>query len=314
MTTLDRVLRNQVRGVTGALIVSGVVVLLTMESWWLSWTRPASHLVAFTLVGLGVVLAITRTSGFRVEEEEDEDDGEDQEDEDGGDDQEVEDGEDQEQEDDEEGGGDVSQYDPVRLTVDFAELVLQSLVAATVVFFIYGVVTLSTPWHVVARMGLLHVVPLGFGAALANRLLHETEEQRGESAEEQSLPTNLGIFAAGAIFFALPLVGSVEIDVLASTAGWPRLAAIVALSLLTAYLILYELEFRGQSGRTADRESAALLHAGQTCIVYAVGLAVAAPLLWGFGQFTFSLAVDLQKLVVLSFPATVGAAAARVVL
>lgn len=278
MTAAGRVLRNQVRGITGALIVSGVTILLTMETWWLAWARPASHLAAYTVVGLGVVLVITRTSGFRVEEEE------------------------------------VPQYDPVRLAVDFAELVLQSVVAALVVLLMYGVVDLSTPAHVVARLGLLQVVPLGFGAALANRLLHELEDQQDEDDEERGLKENVGVFAAGAIFFSLPLAASVEIDVLAAAAGWDRLAVVVSVSLFTAYLVLYELEFRGQSRRTVDRERAALVHAGEVCIVYAVGLAISALLLWGFGYLTYSLPVDVQKVVVLTFPTTVGGAAARVIL
>lgn len=280
VSSIGRVVRNQVRGITGALIVS-VVTVLTIETWWLAQQRPASHMIAYAVVGLGVVLSLTRSSGFRVEEEED-----------------------------------GPQYDPVRLAADFAELVLQSVTAAFVVLSMYGVVDLSAPVHVAARMGLLQVVPLGFGAALSNRLLHELEGQQneGRTAAEQTLPKNVAIFAAGAVFFALPLGASIEMNVLAASAGWKRLAVIVGVSLLTTYLILYELEFRGESERSADRERAALIHAGQSCIVYAVGVAVSALLLWGFGYLTYSLAVDVQKVVVLTFPTSVGGAAARVVL
>lgn len=280
-TTVSRVVRNQVRGITGALIVAGVTILLTAETWRLAWQRPASNLVVYSVVGLGLVSLITRSSGFRVEEEDERDS---------------------------------SQYSPIWLAVDFAELVLQSLVAGIGVLFVYGIVDLSTPGHVVARMGLLQVVPLGFGAALANRLLHEMEDRPADTAEHRALSGNVAVFAAGAIFFSLPLAASVEMNVLAASAGWGRLAAIVALSLLTAYLVLYELEFRGQSHRAVDREWAVLIHAGQVCLVYAVGLTVSVLLLWGFGYLTYSLAVNVQKVVVLSFPTTVGGAAAQVIL
>lgn len=280
MTTVGRVLRNQVRGVTGALIVAGVTVLLTAETWRLAWERPGSHLIAYAVAGLAVVLLITRSSGFRVEEE----------DEDG------------------------SRYHPLRLGADFAQLVLQSVVAALVVLTMYGVIDRTTPLHLVARMGLLQVVPLGFGAALANRLLHEMEDAQDESAEERTLHENVAVFAAGAIFFSLPLGASVEMNILAATADWGRLAVIVAVTLCLTYLILYELEFRGQSRRTLDREWAGLLHAGQVCLVFVVGLVVSALLLWGFGYLTDSLAVDVQKAVVLTFPTSVGGAAARVIL
>jgi len=282
MTTVSRVLRNQVRGVTGALVVSGVTILLTVEMWWLAWQRPASYLIVYAVVGLGIVLFITRSSGFRVEEEDE----------------------------------DNPEYDIARLTVNFAELVLQSVLAAVVVLFVYGVLDLASSLHVVGRTALLQVVPLGFGAALANRLLHEAEDDQEDSAEQQSLRGNVAIFAAGAIFFSLPLGASIEVNLLASNAGWPRVAAIVAMSLVMAYLILYELEFRGQSRRRTEerRLREMLTHAGQTCIVYAVGVVVSVLLLWGFGYLTYSLAVNVQKIVVLSFPTTVGGAAARVIL
>lgn len=279
---VDRVLRNQVRGITGAFIVTGVTILLAAEMWRLAWGRPASHLIIYSAVGLGVVLLTTRSSGFRVEEEVD--------------------------------AQDESQYQPLRLGVDFTELTFQSLVAALVVLFMYGIVNVSTPTHVIARMALLQVVPLGFGAAVANRLLQETENQRAGTDKRRTLSENMAVFAVGAIFFSLPLGASVEINILAALVGWRRLALIIAVSLLTAYLILYELEFRGQSRRTVNRERGALIHAGQVCIVYAVGFTVAALLLWGFGYLTYSVAADIQKILVLTFPTTVGGAAARVIL
>ena len=265
---------------TGALIVAGVTILLTAETWRLAWERPAPHLIGYAVGGLGVVVLITRSSGFRVEEE----------------------------------NGDGSQYSPVRLGVDFAQLVLQSIVAALVVLWMYGVVRLSTPAHVVARMGLLQVVPLGFGAALANRLLHELEDGGDDTAEQRTLPENVAVFAGGAIFFSLPLGASIEVNMLAASAGWWRLAIVIGVSLLTAYLILYELEFRGQSRRTLDRERAKLFHAGQVCLVYVVGLGVSVLLLWGFGYLTYSPFLNVQKVIVLTFPTTVGGAAARVIL
>ncbi|MFC7141850.1 DUF2391 family protein [Halosimplex aquaticum] len=280
MTEVSRVVRNQTRGITGALVVAGVTILLTAETWWLAWERPAAHLIVYSVVGLGVVLLITRTSGFRVEEEDES----------------------------------TAQYHPLRLAVDFAQLVLQTLVATVVVLWMYGIVDSSSPPHLVARMGLMQVVPLGFGAALANQLLHEMEDQGEQTTERRSLPTNVAVFAAGAIFFSLPLGASIEMNILAASAGWLRHGAIVAVSLATAYLVLYELEFRGQARRTVDHEQAVLLHAGQVCLVYAVGLAVSVVLLWGFGYLSFTPATDVQKVVVLSFPTTVGGAAARVIL
>jgi uncharacterized membrane protein len=66
--TIEALLRDQGRGVVGALVVS-VGLLFTMEMWWHGWQLPAEWLIVYALVGLAVVLAITRSVGFEAQEE-----------------------------------------------------------------------------------------------------------------------------------------------------------------------------------------------------------------------------------------------------
>ncbi|WP_143423224.1 DUF2391 family protein [Halegenticoccus soli] len=40
MSDLRQALQNQIRGVTGALLVVGLTFHYTMETWWLGWTLP----------------------------------------------------------------------------------------------------------------------------------------------------------------------------------------------------------------------------------------------------------------------------------
>jgi uncharacterized membrane protein len=61
-------LRDQGRGVVGALVVS-VELLFTREMWWHGCQLPAEWLIVYALVGLAVVLAITRSVGFEAQEE-----------------------------------------------------------------------------------------------------------------------------------------------------------------------------------------------------------------------------------------------------
>jgi len=99
---------------------------------------------------------------------------------------------------------------------------------------------------------------------------------------------------------------------MAAHAGWWRLLGMAAVSVSATYLALYELGFRGQSGRASLRVRHRV---GEAFLVYVLCLAVAAVLLAGYGQFQ-GQPIDLwmQEIVVLGFPAAMGGAAAQVVL
>lgn len=265
-------LRTQGRGVAGALLVVGVSMLVTMETWWLSWRLPIAHLVAFAAVGLAVVFVLVRSVGFRRLD----------------------------------GDG---REPTLRVVTDFAELVTQSIVAALVVLVTFGVVEAGDSPSSVVRLALVQSVPFGFGAALANRLLGETDAP----IEEEAFPHNLTVFALGALFLSLPVAPTEEVVVIARNAGWPRLAAVVVLSVGVVHLVLHELEFRGHRDRIEGRTH--FLQLGTAAMAYVVALAVAAVLLLGFGQFTDRSLIEwVQLTVVLGFPAAAGASAGEVVL
>lgn len=261
-------LAEQGRGIVGALLVVGVADLYTMEMWWHGWQLPAWHLVVYAVGGLGTVLLIANYVGFR----------------------------------------DTGEDDPAEgLGSDFAELLLQSFLAAAIVLVLFGVVDQTSSLLVIARQMLVYVVPLGLGAAMANELL-TGEPDRGEVV----FPKNLGLFALGAAFIVGPISPTEEMELIATHAGWWRLAAFVPASVVVTYLMLFELEFKGQRRRVRSRSRIRLLADAVTA--YAVALVVAAGLLASYGHFMGSpVEIWLQETVVLGFPATIGASAAQVV-
>ena len=267
-------LREQGRGIAGALLVVGVTFLYTMETWWWGWTLPSSHLLVYALVGLGVVLAITRKVSFRTA-----------------------------------GNKNMENTNSIRKTLtDFADLVLQSFVTAYAVLLTFGVIELDEPLSVIARLGLVEVVPLGFGAALANKLLAGTKQ-----SDDRPLSTTIAIYAIGAIFVAGGLSPTQEIELLAAYMGWFRAPVLIALSVFVSYLMLYELELRGQESRLQGRT--AVWNVGHAFLVYAIAVVVGTALLAAFGHFIDTrLSVIVQMIVVVSFPTSVGASTARVVI
>lgn len=264
--------REQGRGIVGALLVVGLTFLYTMETWWLGWTLPLGHLLAYALVGLAIVLVVARNVGFRREEREE------------------------------------SKTSLPGLAVEYTEILVQSSVAAVVGLFTLGIATLGDSPSVVLRLGLLEVVPLGFGAALANRLFVHT----GAAEEEVQFPRNLAIFTLGALFVSGTIAPTREIELIAAHMGWGRHALLVVLTLFVVYVTLYELSFRGQPGRAYEKRRYEI---GTAFLAFAVSTGVATFLLWGYGHFDgATLALVVQETTVLAFPAAVGAVGAQVVL
>lgn len=271
--TYRDVLRDQGRGVAGSLFVVGLSFFYTMESWWLSWRLPMGHLVVYAVVGLVAVLVITQQIGFQEEAE------------------------------------GRTRRTLSRLGADFAELVIQSFVTAYLVLLAFGILEPGQTLVTVVRMGLLQVVPLGFGAAVANQLL----AQSNDDIQEASFPRNVPTYVLGAVFMAFPVAPTEEVEVIAVYAGWARLAVVVAISIVTVYFVLYELEFRGQQSRRESRSWP--MQVGSAFFVYVIGVVVAVTFLVAFGHFAgTTLAEQVQQTIVLAFVASTGASASEVVL
>ena len=259
----------------GALLVVGLTFHYTMETWWLGWTLPMPYLIGFAVVGLAGVVAITRFVGFhRTEGEKSE--------------------------------GRNGAWVVVR---DFTQILLQSFVASYVILLLLGIIDLGSSLNTVVRLGLVEVVPLGFGAAMANRLFGTKSE--GEAEKEMVFPTNLATFVIGAVFISATIAPTQEMELISAHMSWLHHVLLVVFNVVLVYLFLYELGFRGEKGRSSGKWR---LELGTALYAYLVATVTAFLLLTAFGHFTHAT-VELvyQETVVLAFPASLGAAAAEVV-
>jgi putative integral membrane protein (TIGR02587 family) len=262
-------LREQGRGMAGALIVLGISFMYTNEVWWLAVTLSPVDLVAIVVVGLALVVPIVRSIGFH----------------------------------------DADDSPRTPLLVQFGELLFQSLVIAYLTLYLLGVITLDQSPETVVRSGLVYLVPLAFGAALANELLSGEQEE----LSEVGFPRSLAVFALGAVFFCAPIAPTEEVVAIALRMTWAKLAALLVFTLVSTFLILHVLEFRGQTERLEHRSR--WMSVGQTCMVFLVGTSVAVALLATVGETdAVPLSSWVRRSVVLAFPSTIGASAARVVL
>ena len=119
---------------------------------------------------------------------------------------------------------------------------------------------------------------------------------------------------AGAIFLAFNVAPTEEMILLAfRMTEWHALAlALVSLALTHAFV--YAVEFHGQIARP-EHASVGGEFLRLTVVGYSVALAISAYVLWTFGRTDGLSALEVvRSTIVLAFPASIGAAAARLIL
>jgi putative integral membrane protein (TIGR02587 family) len=178
--------------------------------------------------------------------------------------------------------------------------------AAAAVLLLFGVLeTAATPAGA-AGMVLVQAVPGAMGALLARRQLNGAGGETGEA--EASYAGELFLMAAGALFFALNVAPTEEMVVIAYRIGALHALALASLSLLLLHLIVFRVGFAGQE--EAGHPLSAVFHF--TLPGYAIALGVSLLILYIFGRTDgHGPAEIVQAMVVLGFPAAIGAAAAR---
>ena len=152
----------------------------------------------------------------------------------------------------------------------------------------------------------LQAVPGALGALLARRQLGEaTDADRDARA---TYPGELFLMVAGALFLGLNVAPTEEVILIAFRATPWHTVALVLLSLGLMHIIVYQAGFAGQEEQ--GQPLTAFFHF--TLAGYGLVLLVCALLLWIFGRAEGqALAPLVSMTVVLAFPASIGAAAAR---
>lgn len=190
--------------------------------------------------------------------------------------------------------------------------VLDTLVALAVGFAttggllaVFNVLDASSLTSIAGQVSF-QALPAAMGALVARRQLSGDDDQ-GEEDEAPYLG-ELFLMMAGALFFALNLAPTEEMRLIAYLTAPPGALGILLLSVVVLHLIVFEVGFAGQEEQ--DSPVAAFFHF--TLPGYAICLLVSFIVLWVFGGVDgHGLQSALANMVVLAFPAAVGAAAAR---
>lgn len=190
--------------------------------------------------------------------------------------------------------------------VDGGVAVLAGAFAATVILTILSVVDpVRSPSVAVSVIGLL-MLPAAVGASYARGQLGEG----GGSSEVSGYAHQLFLMTAGAVVFASNIAPTEEVVLLAAKMSDLQALLLALLSLGLMHGFVYGAGFAGGEAGGGLRSAMTLTLPG-----YVIALAVSAFLLWTFGRFddTALLAATVES-VVLALPASIGAAAARLIL
>lgn len=206
-------------------------------------------------------------------------------------------------------------------TFDWKEDVLDALVAfavgavtAVVVLSLLGALTTGMgPREWLGKVSL-QAVPGSIGALLAQSTLGEEPAEGAVRGGRTSYFSELFIMAIGALFLAFNVAPTEEVLLISLQMSEAQAVLLALASLAVMHAFVYSVAFRGrpQDHRLAPWWSLLLRF---TVVGYAIALVLAAFLLWTFGRLDgLSPGAIARMVVVLGFPAAVGAAASRLIL
>ncbi len=272
-----RELDDFLRGAAGGFLF-GVPLLYTMELWFTGLSLQPLH--ALLLVAAAVVLAFVfvLVIGFRGEE----------------------------------------RPGRMALLAEAVDAVGIAILVTAVTLLVLGRIGPGDNLDVIAGRVAIELLPVTLGVSVANHLLPRGRSREGGDDDRDAgvrvNPTVRDLFAAaaGALLLSLNIAPTDEVRDIASELQEPRLVILVLFSLLVSYMVVFEAEVGDQERR---RTSEGLLQSPvtETLAAYIVALVVAGGGAWLVGAFPDDPAPGtvLGMVVVLGFPAALGAAAGR---
>jgi putative integral membrane protein (TIGR02587 family) len=186
------------------------------------------------------------------------------------------------------------------------------------ILLLFGIVSLSQPLREIVGKVAIQAVPASFGAVLANSQLAGSDD--GDQGEERRRRERAGygaevfFMAAGAVFLAFNVAPTEEMILIAFVMSPWHALALAAAALAMMHAFVFASAFRG-SPRAPHGTSGWSLFLRYTVVGYAVALGVSAYVLWTFGRLDNGPVWSyVEMTLVLGLPASLGAAAARLIL
>ncbi|WP_271143515.1 TIGR02587 family membrane protein [Brevundimonas sp. NIBR10] len=191
----------------------------------------------------------------------------------------------------------------------FAAIAIGFLVSI-VLLALFGVYTLDEPFSASVGKTALQAIPAALGAVLARHQLMGSQTNEASTAAGSTYAGELFLMSAGALFIAFNVAPTEEMILISFQMDLPQTLLLAALSIALLHLVVFSLGFAGQESHDGQLRALAQF----TIPGYAIALLVSLYVLWTFGR-TDGLSPHeiVSTMIVLGFPAALGAALARLV-
>ena len=188
------------------------------------------------------------------------------------------------------------------------------ILVSSAILAVFGVLTPEQPLSNNLGMIAIQSVPASIGALLARSQLGGQAAGDSAGSEDIRYLNELALMAVGALFLGLNVAPTEEVILIAyKMSPWHALA-LISLSLAVMHGFVFALEFRG-SHAVPEGHARGGAFWRFTLPGYAIGLLVSLYVLWTFGRTDgIGVVQTMMTVLVLGFPAAIGAASARLVL
>ncbi|MGI0487809.1 TIGR02587 family membrane protein [Pantanalinema rosaneae CENA516] len=269
-----------IRGASGGFLF-GIPLLYTMEVWWIgSFAHPLRLLIAIILT-FTIVFMLNRTDGFRKS----------------------------------------SDTQAIDALFDSIEAMAIGIICCGLILIILQEITLQTALHEALGKLIYESMPFTLGVALANQFLggedqdnHRNSNHRKPSEQGRLNATlaDIGATLIGAMVIAFNIAPTDEVPMLVAAVSGLWLLAVMIVSLLISYAIVFQAGFANQAKRQ-QQQGIFQRPISETVMSYLISLFAAAIMLVFFSQLhlTDPWQMWLSYTLILGLPATIGGAAGR---
>ena len=280
-----RELYDFVRAFSGAFIF-GAPLIFTMEMWWIGRYAGTWKLLLLLAVAFVANLGLAYFAGFRR-----------------------------------------ATRTPQESAFQAVEAVAVGIIAAAILLLVLNRIGPDEPLGSILGQIIIQTVPLSLGASVANALFgggsgrqgDDGEEEDGQGATRQgqwwATLNDVGATIVGGIFIGFSIAPTQEVPTLAARMTLPHQLALIALSLIVTYTIVFASGFDPEERKGKDQ--GLFQHPlTETIMAYVVSLVVAFGFLYLLDQIRPDepFAAILTQVLVLGLPTAIGGAAGRLVL
>ncbi|MDQ1183463.1 TIGR02587 family membrane protein [Agrobacterium larrymoorei] len=263
------------RGVGGALLFA-LPMFMTMEMWFLGFYMSHEKLLLLCVLNIPLLVVLAKRVGFEKTS---------------------------------------SWFEAIRDAVTAYGL---AIIVSAAILALFGVINDQVTTSTTVAKIAIQAVPASIGALLGRSQLgmhSEDDDEEDDDAEtETSYFIELFMMLVGALFLALNVAPTEEMILIAYKITPYQTLITVLLSLTLMHGFVYALHFKGGHGRSED---SAWWHTFIRFTIpgYVIALGISLYCLWSFERLTgTSLSEFAAAVVILGFPAAIGAASARLVL